>query len=155
MGQSHRRRQAITLLELLVVVTLVGIFASAVAIRFGRTLFAEFGSQGEARQLSLALLACQRAAISTGDDHYVEFLSSGGKITSFRIMRDIGGVATLVDGPKSLSNDVTVTVSNSTMRYNFEGSALSNYWIDIVGQARTWRVDVIPINGTIRVTQTS
>lgn len=154
MGRLRNRRHALTLLELLVVVTFIGIFATAVAMRFGRTLFAEFGSQGEARQLSLALLACQRAAISTGDDHYVEFLSGGGGINSFRIMRDVGGVATLVDGPKALSSNVTITVSNSTMRFNFDGSALSNYWINIVGQARTWRVDVIPINGTIRVTQT-
>lgn len=149
------RRQAITLLELLIVVTLIGIFASTVAMRFGRSLFAEFGCQTAARELSLALLTSQRAAIKTGDDHFVEFLSSGGKITSYRIMRDVSGTPTLVDGPKAISSDVTVTASHSTMRYSFDGSALLNYWIGIAGQNRAWRVDVIPITGSISVSQSS
>jgi prepilin-type N-terminal cleavage/methylation domain-containing protein len=154
MRRQKQQRRGVTLLELLVVVTLIGIFASTVAMRYGRSIFAEFGSQGTARQLSLALLASQRASIKTGDDHYVEFLASGGRITSYRIMRDTGGVLTLVDGPTTLSTDVTVTVSNTTMRYNFEGGAQGSYWINIVGQARTWRVDVVPINGAVRVSQT-
>ena len=141
-------------MELLVVLTLMGIFAAAVAMRYGRSIFAEFGAQGTARELSLALLSCQRASITTGDDHYVEFLSSGGRISSYRIMRLVSGVATLVDGPKTISTDVNVTVSSSTMQYNFEGGALGSYWVRIVGQTRAWRVDVIPITGAIRVTQT-
>ena len=124
-------------------------------MRYGRTIFAEFSAQGATRELSLALLSCQRAAINTGDEHYVEFLAPGGKISSYRIMRDISGVVTLVDGPKALSDDVTVTVSNNTMRYNFEGGALWSYWINIVGRSQVWRIDVIPISGSIRVSQTS
>ena len=149
------RRRGLTLLELLIVITLVGIFASTVAMRFGRSIFKEFGSQGVARELSLALLSCQRASITTGDNHSLEFLSSGGKITQYRIMRDVGGTPTLVDGPKTLLTDVTVTTSHSTMSYTFEGSASANYWIVVTGQNRIWRIDVIPISGAISVTQTS
>lgn len=154
MNDSQPRR-GVTLLELLLVVMLIGIFAGTASMRFGRSLFAEFGAQGEARELSLALLACQRASITTGDDHFLEFLSSGGKITQYRIMRDVSGTPTLVDGPKTLSLDVTVTSSQNQLRYNFEGSALGNYWINVTGQNRTWRIDVIPISGAIRVTETS
>lgn len=154
MQRYENKRRGVTLLELLVVLTLMGICAGTVAMRYGRTIFAEFGAQGTARELSLALLACQRASITTGDDHFIEFLSSGGKISSYRIMRLVSGVATLVDGPKPLSLDVTVTVSSNSMQYDFEGSALGAYWINILGQSRSWRVDVIPITGSIRVTQT-
>jgi type II secretory pathway pseudopilin PulG len=144
----------VTLLELLVVLTLMGICAATVAMRYGRSIFAEFGAQGTARELSLALLGCQRASIGTGDDHYIEFIDVGGRIGTYRIMRIVSGVATLVDGPKEISRDVTVTVSSNTMQYNFEGGALGSYWINVAGQDRSWRVDVIPITGAIRVTQT-
>jgi prepilin-type N-terminal cleavage/methylation domain-containing protein len=154
MRRIDRQRRGVSLFELLVVVTLIGIFSAVVAMRYGRTLFAEFGAQGTARELSLALLGCQRASIHSGDDHFVEFLSSGGRISSYRIMRTTSGAPALVDGPKSLSADVTVTVSSSTMQFNFEGGALANYWIDIVGQSQTWRVEVVPISGAVRVTQT-
>jgi prepilin-type N-terminal cleavage/methylation domain-containing protein len=150
-----RSRRGVTLLELLIVMTLIGIFASTVAMRFGRSLFAEFGSQGVARELSLALLACQRTSITSGDDHYVEFLSSGGKITRYQIVRDVSGTPTIVDGPKNISSDVTVAASHTTMRYSFEGSASAAYWITITGLNRVWRIDVIPISGAISVTQTS
>lgn len=155
MPRTKPRRQGVSLLELLVVVTLIGIFASTVAMRFGRSLSAEFGSQGVARELSLAMLACQRAAINTGDDHYVEFLATSGKISSYRIMRDISGVATLVDGPKPINTDVTVTTSSTTIRFNFEGGALSSYTVSVQGVARTWQITVVAINGAIRVVQSA
>jgi prepilin-type N-terminal cleavage/methylation domain-containing protein len=148
-------RRGVTLLELLVVVVLIGIFSTTVAMRFGRSIFGEFGAHATARELSLALLTCQRAAISTGDDHYVEFLYSGGDITQYRIMRDVGGTPTLVDGPKALPSEVTVTSSASTLHYNFQGSALSAYWIVLTGNSRVWRIDVVPITGTFSITQTS
>jgi len=154
MRRYDYKRRGVTLLELLVVLTLMGIVAGTVAMRYGRSIFAEFGAQGTARELSLALLTCQRASITTGDDHFIEFLSSGGRISSYRIMRLVSGVGTIVDGPKTLSSDVTLGVSSNTMQYNFEGSALGAYWINITGQSRSWRVDVIPITGTIRVVQT-
>jgi prepilin-type N-terminal cleavage/methylation domain-containing protein len=146
-------RQAVTLLELIAVVVLLGIFAATVGMRFGRTLFAEFGSRAAARELSLALLSCQRAAIVTGDDHYLEFLSSGGVINQYRIMRDISGTPTLVDGPKPLSPDVTISTSHGTLRFNFEGSALANYQVDVTGNEQVWQVNVIPITGTVNVVQ--
>lgn len=150
-----RRRYGLSLLELIAVVTLIGIFASVVSMRFGRSLFSEFQSQGVARELSLALLICQRASITTGDDHYLEFLSSGGKIRNYRIMRVVSGTPTLVDGPKEITSDVTVTASHTTLQYTFEGSALGSYWITITGKDRTWRLDVIPVSGAVSVTQSS
>ena len=40
------------------------------------------------------------------------------------------------------------------MRFNFEGAAAAGYSIDVTGEDRSWRVEVIPINGALRVLQT-
>ena len=143
------------MLELLVVVTLIGIFSSVITMRYGRTLFGEFGSRSVARQLSLDLLTCQRAAIRSGEDHLLQFTLAGGRALDYSLLRDTGTGTVLVDGPRTFSNDVTVTVSTAQMRFNFEGAAAANHWINLVGQARSWRIDVVPINGAIRVTQTN
>jgi type II secretory pathway pseudopilin PulG len=143
----------VTLLELLVVATLIGIFASVVAMRFGRTLFSEFGANSLARELSLDLLTCQRAAITTGDDHFLSFVVSGGNATSYSLIRDTAGGDVLVDGPKTFSEDVTVTVSHAEMRFNFEGSAAANYSLLLTGQNRQWQVDVVPITGAVSVAE--
>ena len=130
----------------------MGIFASVVAMRFGRTLFSEFGAQATARELSLALLGCQRAAIRSGDDHFIQFTLAGGRATEYRLLRDDGGSGALVDGPRPLSSDVTVTVSHATMRFTFEGAAAAAYQVTLVGRNRRWQIDVVPISGAIRVT---
>jgi prepilin-type N-terminal cleavage/methylation domain-containing protein len=151
--KDRRAHHGVSLLELLAVVTLIGIFSSVVVMRYGRTLFGDFGSQSVARQLSLDLLTCQRAAIRTGDDHFLEFTLGGTRAVSYRLMRDTGMATVLVDGPRTFATDVVVTVSQDRMRYNFEGAAAANYSITLVGQNRSTRIDVIPINGTIRVTE--
>jgi prepilin-type N-terminal cleavage/methylation domain-containing protein len=155
MSIASKKRRGVTLLELLVVITLLGIFTSVAAMRFGRTLFAEFGAHSTARQLSLALLTCQRAAIRTGDDHFLQFTVSGGEAVSYRFMQDTGSGSQLVDGPVAISDDVTVTVSDTDMRYTFEGAAGGAYQIQIVGENRSWQVDVIPITGAVQVTDTT
>ena len=140
------------MLELLVVITLLGIMASVAAMRFGRSLLSEFGAHAEARQLSLALLACQRAAVKTGDDHVLRFALDGGRALSYQILRDNAGTLQVVDGPLGLSSDVTVTVSHGDMRFDFEGAAQDAYQIQLLGQQRRWQIDVVPVTGSIRVT---
>lgn len=151
MPTSRKLRRGVSLLELLVVVVLMGIVTSVAAMRFGRSLFSEFGAEATVRELSLALLACQRAAIRSGDDHYVEFTLNGTSATEYRIMRDDGAAGQLVDGPKPISSDVTVNVSNTTMRYDFDGAAGGAYHIDVTGINRAWQLDVVPITGTVQV----
>jgi hypothetical protein len=134
---------------------LLGIFASIVIMRAGRTLFREFGANATSREVSLALITCQRAAIKTGDDHFLRFTVADGRVVEYRLMRDAGGVDELVDGPRAISEDVTVTVSHPVMRFNFEGAAGAAYQIQVTGLNQSWRVDVIPITGAVRVTATS
>ena len=131
----------------------MGIFASVAAARYGRSVFSEFGANSVARQLSLDLLTCQRSAITTGDDHFLSFIVAGGKATSYSLIRDTGGGDVLVDGPKPFSDDITVTVSDMEMWFNFEGAAAGNYSLLLTGINRVWRIDVVPITGAIRVSE--
>jgi len=70
-------------------------------------------------------------------------------------MRDVSGTPTLIDGPKTMSSDITVTSSHTTLRYDFQGSAQASYSVVITGTNRTWRIDVIPVTGAVTVQQTS
>ena len=140
-------------MELLVVVTLLGIFSAMVTMRFGRTMLSEFGSQSESRKVSLALLQSQRAAITTGDNHFLSF--DGTSATNYQLMRRTGTGDVLVDGPHNFSTDVTVTVSHTAMEFNFEGQALAAYIVTIVGVNRTWQASVTPITGSVTVVETT
>ena len=146
-----------TLLELLAVLTILGIMAAVASARVGRSIFAEFGSGAVAQELSLDLLTCQRSAIATGDDHFLRFVVSGGKVVSYRMMRDTGTGDVAVDAVKPVSNDITVTITAPTndMNFRFEGQADWPYQIDIVGVNRSYRVSVVPVNGAIQVTETT
>lgn len=153
MVQSTKQRRGVTLLELLAVVVLISIFAAIGMARFGRSIFAEFGAEGEIRELSLALLAAQRSSITTGDNHYVEF--DAVQATSYRLMRRSGTDVVEVQGWEPISSDVTLTVSSATMEFTFEGQALAAYTIDCVGLDRSYRLAVVPITGSLQVTETT
>ena len=147
------QRRGVTLLELLAVVTLLGIFAAVAITRYGRSVFGDFGSQAGARTLSLALLQTQRTAITSGDNHFLEF--NAATATSYSLQQRTGTGTVLIDGPHDLSSDMQVVVSHTVMEFTFEGQALAPYVITIAGENREWQVDVIPISGAIRVTETT
>ncbi len=146
-------RRGVTLLELLAVITVVGVLAAVGMSRLGRSVLGDFGSQGQARLLSVALLHAQRAAIKTGDNHFVLFNAAAA--SSYQIMRRLNGVDTLVDGPHALSGDVTIAVSHTVMEFTFEGQALDAYSINLSGDHRVWLLTVIPINGAVLVQETT
>ena len=140
-------------MELLAVVVLIGIFAAIATARYGRSIFAEFGAHGGARELSLALLGAQRSSITTGDNHYAEF--DAAQATSYRLMRRGDAGLVEVRGWEPLSDDVTISVSSTVMEFTFEGQALDGYTIDCVGEDRSFRLEVIMISGTVRMTDTT
>lgn len=151
------QRRGVTLLELLAVVTIIGIIAAVAATRVGRSIFAEFGAGAVAQELSLDLLTCQRSAIATGDDHFLRFTVSGGKAVSYRMMRATLSGDVPVDAVKTIADDVTVTITAPTndMNFRFEGQADWAYQLDVTGIGRSYRVSVVPVNGAIQVTETT
>lgn len=151
-ARSHYQRHGVTLLELVMVITLMGILAAVGTARFGRSAFANFGSQGEARGVSLAMLRAQRAAIKTGDNHFLQFNAvSPTAATQYSVMSRTGGGTALVEGPITFSTDVQVVPSALEMDFNFEGEAAGAYQITFSGSGRTWRLNVVPITGAVIV----
>ena len=140
-------------MELLAVVTLMGIFGSLAMARYGPTLFGDFGSQAEARRISLALLQAKRRAITTGADHAVQFSTSGATTYYSVVSYDGFGVASLVDGPFAIDTRVQIVPSHSEMIFNFEGQAAAAYQVALSGDHRAWNIAVVPISGAINVAQ--
>jgi len=158
MNRATQRRRAVSLLELLVVVSLMAIVSSIVMIRHGRSMLANTGAQGECRRLWLNLLQMQRRAITSGIYHGIVFTSSGGEITGYRVVSNLelvsgqlttGDNTTDVDASRSFTTDVTVTVSHSVMGYQFEGQAGGAYRVVLAGPQREFTIDAIPITGAV------
>jgi hypothetical protein len=137
------------------VVTLMGIFAAVAAAHFGRTLFGDFGSQSDARRLSLDLLQTQRMAIRTGENHFVQFTLSGSNAAGYQIFRRTASGNTAADNYRGFTPEVTVTVSHPVCEFTFEGEALAAYQVQMAGKHRRWQLSVIPVSGTVRVTEQS
>src|SRR4051812_20843666 len=113
-------RRAITMLELMLVVVLIGITAAITIVRLGPNLLANFGAEADARRVALDLLQSQRRAICTGDNHYLSFVMSGSNATGYTVMRRTGGSSSAVDQAHTFSANVTVTPSASTAEYAFD-----------------------------------
>ena len=147
------KRRGMTLLELLVVVVLMGIFAAVAMARFGPTLFSDFGSQSDARRLSLALLQAQRMSILSGDNHYLQFTIDNGHAVGFQIYRRASSGVEAAGEYQAFSEKITVSASHPVAEFTFEGQSLAAYQFTLSGDHRHWQVNVVPINGAVTVVE--
>ena len=67
------RRRGVTLLELLVVVTLMGTLSTVVVTRYGRNIFSDMDARSEAHQLWLDLQHARSIAVRNGTAASVQF----------------------------------------------------------------------------------
>jgi type II secretory pathway pseudopilin PulG len=152
-NRALQSRRGLTLLELVGVLILVGIFTAVAMTRLGASPIADFASRSDARRLALDLLQIQRRAISTGDNHYIEFVTSGSKITGYRIYRrPPGGGVQEVDDLREFPHGESVTTTHNQLEYTFSGAALADYVVTFAGPNQTRTVSVVPATGTVRVT---
>ena len=143
-------------MEILAVVTLMGIFATVAIARLGPSILGDIGSQSDARRVGLALLQAKRRAITSGNEHAVTFQNnSSGNLTFNVVSINTSGGTTVVDGPFTFSQNVVASVSHNTMTFNFEGQALAAYTVDLTGPHKSWRISVVPINGALSTVQTA
>lgn len=140
-------------MELIAVVSLIGILASVVMFRLGTGGVGDFGAQGLADRITWDLKIAQRASVSTGDNHYLSFTVSGGKVTSYRLYRKASGGDVVADAVRDIPDEVVVTVSSSTAEFDFEGAAQAAYQITLAGPHRSWRLAVVPVTGSIQTTE--
>jgi prepilin-type N-terminal cleavage/methylation domain-containing protein len=150
---TKQQRRGVSLLELIAVVALMGIFFTAGIVRLGPSAANNMSARAAARLLATDLRHAQRQAITTGDDHYLEFQTQSSTITGYRTYRDDGGSGEQVDDLRDFPSRMTVTSAESQLRFDFEGSAAAAYDITFAGADRTMQVQVVPVTGAVRVTE--
>ncbi len=155
MARRDIPRRAMSLLELIVVVAILGLVGVASISRYGHSAIGNGGAEGFARKLSLALVHARRSTISTGENHFLQLSPSSGNVTSFALFRRTGSGDVQVDETRSVPQGVTVTSAATVLEFDFEGSALAGYSVSIAGPDRSWNVAVVILTGTVRVSETT
>ena len=148
-------RGAFSLLELLAVVTILGVLVAAGFATMTTDSVANHSAGIAARQLALDLEQARRQAIASGSNHFLQFTLAGSNITGYTVRRSNGAGSTVVDTFRAIPAHVTVTMSPSgsaSPAMNFEGQAASSYTLTLAGPNRTWQVIVTAVTGRPRVT---
>ncbi|MBI1313879.1 prepilin-type N-terminal cleavage/methylation domain-containing protein [bacterium] len=158
-GPRSPQRRGVTLLELLVVVTLVGILSTAVVGRYGRAVFGDFGARTEAHQLWLDIQLARREAIRTGLPYTVLMTgSSAGSWTGYEIVAGSSaearsGRGETIGEPRIFPTEMTASGDSATVEFNFEGQADRAVTLQLRGPHRSWQVQVLPLIGSVIVTE--
>jgi prepilin-type N-terminal cleavage/methylation domain-containing protein len=154
------RRRGVTLLELLVVVTLMGILSSVVVSRYGRDIFGDFGARSEAQQLWLDLEAGRRMAIRSGKEHSIVFSGPvNGSWTGYDIVEGTSaeartGKGTSVSGdPRVFPKELVVDGGVKAVSFSFEGHASEAAQWRLTGPNRSWQVRLVPLSGAATVSE--
>jgi len=148
MARHAQARRAMTLLELVAIVFIIGLLGTMAVTRYGSSAIADVGAQGFARRLSLDCLQARRAAISTGDNHLVRFTIVGGKATQYAVYRRQGASTNQVDTVHTVPTGVDVTTAGTVdMEFTFTGDALASYTITVTAPDRTRTVTVAQTTG--------
>jgi len=151
------RRRGVTLLELLVVVSLMGILSTVVVGRYGRAIIGDLSSQGDAHRLWLDIQYARRLAIKNGQSCCLVF-GGGVTPTGYRLLLGsaievAAGKAALVEQARTFGADMTVTPTASILEFDFEGHAAGNYSVLLTAPDQRWQVSVVPLSGLASVTK--
>lgn len=160
MGAAMRaiktKRTAITLLEMMAVVILIGIFAAVAIMRLGPGVLPSFAGKADARRLALDLQLAQRRAISTGIKHYIKLESVGSKYTGYTLYQrasSSGSADIAVDSFREFATTDTISSSHAQFEFSFDGTALAAYELKIASSNQVSKVSVVPMTGAVQLTQ--
>ena len=137
--------RAMTLIEVIAVVTIIGILSAVVLMRVGGGSFGRPSVKAFSRQLSVDLRYTRSMAITQKVNHYLGFDSAG--YTIFR--RDSPDV--VVNPRHPLPNGVGGSISAWNFEFEPSGAALAGYWANLSSSGVTYRVEVILVTGTTTV----
>jgi hypothetical protein len=132
------------------VLAIVALLAAAGVTRFGSSTLENAGADGFARKLAVDLQQARRRTIATGDNHYLQLTIVASKVTSYVMVRRAAGGDVVVDQTRTVPSGVTVTASNGTLEFDFDGAALAAYSVVVAGPNRTWTVSTIMATGAIQ-----
>ena len=144
-SQTSRHR-GYSLLELLAVVTILGVLAAIGAARLAPGVQGNIARGTDSFRTLMALRQARAAAIATGDNHCLRMLSTSGTITGFQIER-IGGTTSIIEGPYLFSGEVTILQTGSDATFNFQGEATAAPVLTFAGPSRTNRITVVTATG--------
>ncbi|QDU57123.1 prepilin-type N-terminal cleavage/methylation domain-containing protein [Aeoliella mucimassa] len=151
-------RRAFSLIELMAVLTIIGIISSAVFLRFGASTYQSTNAAGFTRMLMLDLNQARARTISTGDNHYLQLTRDGGIVTSYTLYRDTGSGAVVVDRIVDVPEGTLVTTATDQWAFDFDGSLGSGTGvgtIQVTGHFYTWTISVYRATGTISSSKVS
>ncbi|MEW4561729.1 prepilin-type N-terminal cleavage/methylation domain-containing protein [Bremerella sp. JC770] len=147
MPRSHAFRHAgFSLLELLAVVTILGLLAAIGAARLAPGIQGNIARGTDSFRTLMALRQTRAAAIATGDEHRLRLLTTSGTITGFQIER-LGGSTTIVEGPHAFSGETAILQTGSDATFNFQGEAIVAPVLTFAGTDRTDRITVVAATG--------
>ncbi len=147
-------RRAVTLLELIAVVTILGIFAVVALSSIGTATLGNLGARADARRVAVDLLQTRRRSIVEGENHYLAFTPSAAAATGYTVYRRTGSGDVAVAEAHEFPRHVVVSSTDSEIEFTFEGGCLTESDIDLSGQDHTWNVHVSLATGSVTVTQT-
>lgn len=142
-----------SLVELIVVVSLLGIFAGAAMMRLGRSTFGDTGAKFEASVLTNAISLAQASAVRTGQTHGVVLSRSQaiGNVWS-TVRRESGDIRHTID-EHLVHTDVEVVTQQSEVWFDFEGHGTAPFTVVFRGPNRQYKVDVVPFSQSVRVNE--
>lgn len=147
--------RAFSLLEVIAVVTLIGIVSLAAISRYDNSSLENLSAEGYARLLQRDLLQARQRTAATGDNHYLSLTTSGSDVTTYTMWRRASGGDVAVDQPRATPTGLTVTTSHTTLEFDFDGSALDSYSVTAAGPDRWWQVTTVTATGLSQVTDVS
>ena len=148
---SRPRVRAMTLIELLAVVTIIGIVSAVVIGRLGSPSIGNPGARATARRLALDLRHARVKAIAEGTNHYVGFDVSGSDWTGYSVYRVDSPTDVPAESYRALDRGITITGSGTRAEFNPAGEALAGYTFTVAGPTQNYSITVIAATGAITV----
>ena len=146
-----KTRRGVSLLELIAVVTLLGIMATVSVASFRRGTLANANAKADATRINGDLRLARTRAIASGDNHLLSFGGGAGAYNYQVLRRNQDGTTTIIQDTFTFHKDVTVTVTPSNPEFNFEGDATASCTITLRTADKTYQVLVNQVTGTSRI----
>ena len=157
--ENHARRanarRAFSLVEMLTVLSILGLLTSYAVLRVGTT-YQTTGTEGFVRTLMLDLRQARARTISTGDNHYVLLTRTAGLVTSYTLYRATGSGDVVVDRSVMVPDGAVVTTATDQWEFEFDGSlgtGTGSGTIVVAGPSFEWTVYIYRATGTLDATR--
>ena len=133
----------------------MGTLSTVVVTRYGRDIFGDIGARSDAQKLWMDLQHARGIAIRNGTEVSVIFeKSSSGNYSGYRVTERTGSRHVDVAEPSSFSSDINFTSTSASVQFNFEGHATNASAIKLKGPHRAWTLTVVPLSGSVRISET-